>query len=843
MRPLHFPSSLAASNRLICSGNLMVCSASIRLGLAVALLLAALLAPVLAQAGARDDALRAFKVGMALIEGGDLLKGAAQLERAFQLSPHASVLYNIGLAYADAEEFDRAIEYFESYLESDPSDRPRVEQLIVALVQRKQERVQGVAKAMAERLGAAGPEKLGDLLGRLEAAVERLDHPDQIVVSPAEDLPDSNALEAKNQDIYEEVVVSASRQVTTPANAPAGITLISADEIRLSGATNLPDLLRRVPGMSILTTTSGHANLAIRGFNQRISNKVLTLVDGRSVYLDFLGGTFFRALDVDLRDIERIEIIRGPGSTLYGASAFGGVINIITHAPGVVKGGLVHLTGGNGGVLLGNVRYSGRRGIFGYRASVGYEQTNRYELEFGERADYVPNSEDVQLANRALRANAGFRLLPEPGVSIGVSGGVNSLYDNFLAIGLFRDFYMNGLTAHLRADIAIKGLKARVFWNHFQAVAGPGWQPVGGVDLTVATESNVVDVEASYSASLVLGVQHDLSAGAGYRIKTIDWAYLDGYHLEHHLSGFAEDRITFLPQLVAVLGFRFDQHPLVGFTPSPRGALLLKPTPGQALRFSVGTAFRNPTFLESYLNLTIPTGVVTGVGVASRGSVDLKPESIFSVEIGYVFEESDFVSFEVAGYYERVANLIGLGGIVPQAQIQPPDDTVFIAGTSTFENAEGSFHGGGAEIGVHAFPLDGLDVRANYSFNYTLDQSLVEAGADDAQDRRHPSHMGNIGVSYRSPFGLDANIDIHLVSAVAVPERSFDASGGVVVEACPGEAYAMVSARLGYRLFKDHLELAVSAFNIPAWRDGGHREHCMGTRVGPRVLGSATYRF
>ena len=809
----------------------------------VALLLVILLSPLQAHAGARDDALRAFKVGMALIEGGDFLKGAAQLERAFELSPHPSVLYNIGLAYAEASQFDRAVEAFERYLESEPTDRENVEQLIVMLAQRREELSQQAAQVMAEQVGVEGPDELEDLLGRLEAAVRRLDHPEARTVLPTEDVLDPTALEAKEKDIYEAVVVSASRQVTTPANAPAGITLISADDIRLSGATNLPDLLRRVPGMSILTMGSGHANLAIRGFNQRISNKVLTLVDGRSVYLDFLGGTFFRTLDVDLRDIERIEIIRGPGSTLYGASAFGGVVNIITRAPGSEKGGLVYMTGGNGGVLLGNVQFSGRRGIFGYRASVGYEQSNRYEIEFGDRADYQPNVEDVSLANRGVRANAGIRLVPAADVSIGLSGGMNSFYDNFFAIGLFRDFWMRGSTSHIRLDLGIRGLKARVFWNHFRADAGPSWQPVGGVDFTTVTRSNIFDVEASYSASLVLGVQHDLNAGAGYRIKTIDWGYLDGYHLEHHLSGFVEDRITFLPQLVAVLGFRFDQHPLVGFTPSPRGALLVKPTPGQALRFSVGTAFRNPTFLESYLNLTIPTGVVSGVGVNSRGSVSLRPENIFSVELGYVYEDSDFVSFEVAGYYERVADLIALGSIVAEGDSQPPADGVFIAGSSTFENAEGSFHGGGAEFGVHAFPVDGLDIRANYSFNYMVDQSLVDAGVDDTQDRRHPMHMGNIGVSYRSPFGLDANVDVHLVSAVSIPERSFDSQGNVVVEGCSADAYAMVSARIGYRLFKDHLELGLTAFNIPGWREGGHREHCLATRVGPRILGSALYRF
>ena len=809
----------------------------------VALVVWLLLLPGQALAGARDDALRSFKMGMALIEGGDSTAGIEELKRAFSLSPHPSVLYNIGLAYAEAGEPEEAIDYFNSYLGSDPADRTEIERLIALLSQRQRELSDGAVRALAEKAGVADPGDFEALLARLEAAVARLDDPEAEVVPVTEDLMDPKLLEAKQSDIYEEVVVSASRQVTTPANAPAGITLITADEIRLSGATNLPDLLRRVPGMSILTMSSGNANLAIRGFNQRISNKILTLVDGRSVYVDFLGGTLFRTLDVDLNDIERIEIIRGPGSTLYGASAFGGVVNIITKQPGASKGGLVHLTAGSGATLLGNVRFSGRRGIFGYQSSVGFEQTNRYGLEFGERADFEPTADDKNLGIRAVRARAGCRLVPEAGVLVGVSGGVNSFFDNFFAIGLFRDFWMAGVSSNVRADIQLRGLTVRAFWNRFQARATPSWQAVGGADLSTDTLSNVIDVEASYSASLFLLVQHDLAAGAGYRIKTIEWDYLDGPHLEHHLSGFAEDRITFIPQLVAVLGFRFDQHPLVGFTPSPRGALLVKPTPGQALRFSVGTAFRNPTFLESYLNLTVPTGVVTGVGVKSLGDTSLRPENIFSVELGYVFEDSDFVSFEVAGYYERVAALIALGDIEPAAAATAPGASGFIAGTSTFQNAAGEFHGGGVELGVHAFPVDGLDVRANYSLSYIVDQGLVDAGADDAMDRRHPTHMANIGVSYRSPFGLDANVDVHLVSDVIVPERSFDASGNVVVDKCVGEAYAMVSARLGYRLFKDHLEIAVTAFNIPGWREGGHREHCLATRVGPRLLGSATYRF
>ena len=596
--------------------------------------------------------------------------------------------------------------------------------------------------------------------------------------------------------------------------------------------------------MSILTMGSANANLAVRGFNQRISNKVLVLVDGRSAYFDFLGGTFFRTLSIDLADIERIEVIRGPGSTLYGANAFGGVINIITKAPGADQGGQVRIVGGTGETLQGNVRFSGRKGIVGWRGSLGYEQTDRFSLEYsGDRQDVVLTTPDPTLALRAMRVNGGVNIVPASNVRIGFSGGLSYLFNNFVAVGVVRDFWMEGLVTDLRADLQFGGLSVRAFWNVFDAKADLSWITYGGIELPNTPTSHTVDVEAVYSGSAMLGVKHDLSVGAGYRLKTIDWEWLDGPHVEQHLNGFVEDRITFLPQLVAVLGFRFDQHPLVGFTPSPRGTILVKPTERQSLRVSAGTAFRTPTFVESYLDLTIPSGV-KGVALNSLGNTELRPENIFSVEVGYTFEDSDFLSFAINAYYERVSNLIALGSVQPAETIELVDDH-FIAGKSVWENGDDVFHGLGGEAEIHAFPLDGLDIRGSYSFNYTIDQGKREAGLTgaDVVDHRHPQHMGSLGASYRSSFGLDANVDLHVVTAVNIPERAFDSVGNVVIGDCEAPAYAMLNARLGFRLPQDKLEFGVTATNLLGWRDGGHREHCMGSPVGPRVMGSATYRF
>lgn len=821
------------------------------------LVLFLLLAPSFALADARDDARRAFRQGMELIAQGQPKEGAARLERAWELLPHPNVLYNIGLAYMDAGEPEKAKDAFRRYLASRPDDGSAVERLLLLLEARDQPPTASAVAPTQENVAAAAsptataplgatagpPTDLTPILNRLDEIQRRLDPPaPSPAVTPSVSEEAAAPLERKEGDVYESVVVSASRKVTSTVDAPAAVTILSRDDIRLSGVTNLPDLLRRVPGMSVMTMGAGNANLAVRGFNQRISNKVLVLVDGRSVYFDFLGGTFFPALDVDLQDIERVEVIRGPGSTLYGANAFGGVVNIITEPAGGTPRGQVHMTGGSGETLLGDVRFTGSQGAFRWRGSVGYEQTDRYALEYGERSDFRSTVEDETLAIRTVRGNGALAWAPNPRTLIGLDAGIAYGFDNFFAIGLFRDFWMQPVTAHVRADLRLGGLGVRAFWNHFEADAGPTWQAVGGADLSTDPRSEVFDVEAEYGGSAMLGVRHDINAGAGYRLKTIRWNYLDGDHTEQHLSGFVEDRITFHEKVAAVIGFRFDQHPLVGFTPSPRAAIVIKPTARQAFRASIGTAFRTPTFLESYLDLVVPS-TVAGVGVRSLGNVNLDPENILAIEGGYTFEDSDYLRFDVAGWYERVSKLIALGRVVPPERSLGLQGDRFIAGSSTFENNEGSFSGGGGEASVDVFPVDGLDLRASYALAWWVDDARRAAGEEDSQDTRHPVHSGNVGATWRAPFGLDANVDVHIVSAISVPERGFDGEGNVIVQPCEAGTYGMLNARVGWRLLKDRLELAVTGRNLTAWKDGGHREHCLGTPVGPRVLGSATYRF
>jgi iron complex outermembrane receptor protein len=151
------------------------------------------------------------------------------------------------------------------------------------------------------------------------------------------------------EDLMNIQVTSVSKTEQKLSQAAAAIFVITQEEIRRSGATNILDLLRMVPGMDVSQINANDWAVSARGFNQQFSNKLLVLIDGRAVYTPLLGGVNWDTQDVPLEDIDRIEVIRGPGATLWGANAVNGVINVVTKKAADTQGGLVTAAGGTQG--------------------------------------------------------------------------------------------------------------------------------------------------------------------------------------------------------------------------------------------------------------------------------------------------------------------------------------------------------------------------------------------------------------------------------------------------------------------------------------------------------------
>lgn len=857
-------------------------------------------------ADVRTEARAHFRRGMRLIGEGQIDQGIAELEEAHRILPHPNVLFNIARAQAEAGRYEQALDYYERYLESDPADRASVEAQITELRARLQsQRAASAApapstpvptpseggadtpvasddeitaledsagqidalgqaaaseelRARAERLRALA-RSLRERRAREAATPEPTETPTPTPITPEtpEPGPVSPPVGAREGDTYEESVVSSARAAQSPLDAPNSTTIVTAQDLRLSGVQEPGQALRRVAGVSLLQTDPGNVQLNIRGLNQRLSNRVVVLVDGRSVYLDFLGTTLWQLLPLNTEDIERIEVIRGPASALYGADAFSGIVNILTRNPGD-GGNYVSAGVGNEGQFRLATGASARVDRFRFRLSGGYQRANQYALEVGtSRVDARPTAVDPNLGYDRLQFNGDASARLGSGVTLRFGGGLATGSFTFQGLSRLRQLHgQNGMFSQafvqLETDV---GLSARVYWNRISAYVQNPARIDGGLELAQRHDvrrQDVVDVELVYRNSFDLaGIDNQVIAGVGYRFKEIDWDWIaGGIQTQHHGSVFVQDTMRFSDVVQIVLSARGDLHPLVGPQVSPRGSIVVHPTAGQTIRLTGGAAFRSPTFVESYVSVPNATPVrgATAFGV---GSTSLNPERMISVELGYMNAMTEYFSLELNGYFNFVYDFIFLSNnqafrLADYARGTPragydPNNQAFAAGQLFFANEPGIFRQLGGELGARVYPVAGLDIYANYAIHETAPLAGGAANSPFARDARTSAHMVNAGVQYRAPFGLHLAVDFSWQSAQTWVEQELDANTNQVVFTSFGlPDYVTLNARVGWSLFDDHLDLAIVGTNLVA---DGHREHPFGQPIDRRFFGSATVRF
>ena len=860
----------------------------------IVLVAAVTLMPTAAMADRRDDARRYFRRAMASIDAGQPREAIALLKKAYEARPHPDVLYNIAQLQAEVGQTRDAIRFFERYLESNPDDAaavearvqdlrrtlppppsarrvPRVRPASVAVdlsaLQRSKDLMQSLATTTGSARLRSAARDLADLQSQLaDTGVVRRRRrkkapppPPKMPAASASpgSTPVSAAAQKRDEPIYDAQIVSASRYIQSPLDAPSATHIITREEIRATGLTNVGELLRRVPGADVMTTSPADVNVSLRGFNQRLSNRLLVLVDGRSVYFDAFGAIFWHLLTINVEDIERIEVIRGPASALYGADAFAGVVNIITRLPGQGRSEIV-AGGGSHAWLHEHASSTGRVGRLGYRLSIGFDNALRFSQELADaRVDQQRNFNNQELAWRMVRANGAFSYRLTDDVGLIFRGGISHGYSEWQAPSGLRDFGINAdANAFASAQLDTRYGLIRVFYNRIDADGGPQFVPLGSNPYRFDLSSSVLDVEALFSREFELVVTHNLQLGGSFRLKQVDWNYLDQEREERHFALFVQDTLQITDWLRFQGSFRVDFHPLLESPPiSPRGALIFRPTRDSAVRLAAGTAFRTPSFLESYVdvgtNFEVPaiTGTTKGSEVIGR---DLEPESIFSAELSYSNTGSDFFDVEIVGYFSRVSNLapVPIPDPADSTRLRDLDEEgvefdpflgVYSVASALYRNEDTTYNAIGGELSVRAYPVDGLDAYVNYAFE-DISVASGEPSAYRFQDRTS-QHKLNLGLRYRSPFGLDLQADFHFVSDQVWAELSLEGAGsGQDIGAASFDlpAYYMVNARMAYRLFDDQVELGVTAYNLT---DNQHRQHPFGQLLGARVLGTVRFRL
>jgi outer membrane receptor protein involved in Fe transport len=832
------------------------------------------------------------------ISAGQVERGIAELKEAYAIKPHPDVLYDIAKAYVDLGDVPEALNYFRQYVATDPEDKQQVLKVMQRLSSITQPATGAAASAQPQPGQPAATQNIDvqKLLAQLQALINQQSAaaappaqqapaapPEADMFEPttvtaasrasakeiAEEL--SGARDASGEELFDEQVVTAGVRASSENKAPASLTVISEEEIRLSGAATIPEILRRVPGMDVAEMNPSDTNISIRGFNRRVSNKVLVLVDGRSVYQDFLGTTLWPLLDVAVQDISRIEVIRGPGSALYGANAFAGVVNIITKIGEDISGARAFLQAGNHNTFEGGVSAGGRTGKLSYRTTVAYDRADKWTKDVADnRTDLAsqfndPNkSREVQRADVAARYDFGQ-------TQVQAGGG----FDNFTALeivplGALRTFGSQGESGFARFEVDNGQTKLKAFWNALRMNSGPEYAPPGLASLNDSIRSDVIDLSAQTGFDFKGYGTHHLNLGGGYRFKSVAWGYFatqangSTRYDEHHFDAFAQEEWQPSKKWSVVLSYRVDREPLLyqqgttagGLVQSPRGSVLYEARPDQVFRFTVGSAFRAATFLESYIDLFAPIPNQPAIGVRFQGSRDLQPEQMLQAELGYRGKWGSTFQPDIVFYAERVKNLITDGALRPPGTAQGAVDPAtgqYVIGYTGFENEPGSFFGLGAELGGKWSPSDGLDLIANYSFEKMFacaNESSTSGCTDSIQTPSQASavlgetaqHKLNVTALWRTRANFDFSMDLHVVSGVTWFEKSFDLTqtAGVLFTPYSIPAYTLLNGRVGYRWVKDKLETGVAFYNLLG---DNHREHPFGNEIGRRVLFTASGSF
>ena len=596
--------------------------------------------------------------------------------------------------------------------------------------------------------------------------------------------------------------------------------MLTAEEIKASGARTIPDALRAVPGVDVFSSRSGQEEVGIRGLDKPLNNRVLVLLDGKTELNGMFENITWERIPVSLQEIDRIEVVEGPASALYGANAVSGVINIITKTPEQLKGGLVSHAGGEANAHSGAALYGNRSGKADYKLGLSERYVHRF-------------SDESLLASRtqAVHALGGYDFSDEQRVAL--SGGLSKFRTQSSA-GSVGSFIEDGIAGFARADYRLRDTKVRAFWNR------------GRTDLKdfAALDDPQLDydtVDADVQHSLALPYENALVIGGGYRRNTAFSKLLPAGTLSQDLwSIYFEDEWRPADRWTLVGSGRLDRHPLTPLAFSPHGSVIYDVAAGQILRLSAGTAFRNPTLLENYLqvneNLPNSNPGFTTTRVATSGDRILAPERMFQLELSHVAQFGAVKTTAALWYYRLRNTIAGTNPVLVSAA--PP----ILNLRSTFGNGGGT-RGEGFELGADARVRSWLNASANYSYQDLKDDDP----STQTSAQSSPRHKVNAGLRARK-FGWTASLSGDWVDAT----RWNQSQPGTAARYAKVPDYCLLNGRVAYAFTGawSGLEASLSAFNLTGRAHyetlpsaGPSLPGQNGELVRARWMGALEYRF
>ncbi len=622
---------------------------------------------------------------------------------------------------------------------------------------------------------------------------------------------DADLLSLSIEDLMDIEVTSASKRAQRLSEVPAAVTVLTSEDIRRSGMTHIADLLRMVPGLHVANIDSNTWAVTARGFNSQFANKLLVMIDGRSVYTPLFSGVYWDVQDVVLEDIDRIEVIRGPGGTVWGANAVNGVINIITKDASQTQGLLV--TGGGGSIDQGNAtaRYGGAIGEnIHYRWSVKYlnrgDFDNRDGLEAHDAWDAIRGSfrYDIKASER----------------------------DHFTFQGDYYDGEVDqttvGLLVQDENDISGGNVIAR--WERTLSEES-NLQLQFYYDRTersgdlLGEDRDTFDADFQYRLSPLPG--HDLVWGVGYRMThdEIDNSLFVSFSPEdrttHLVSAFVQDEISLIDDTLSLtLGSKFENNDYTGLEYQPSVRVLWTPHQRHSAWASVSRAVRSPSRAENDITLLTLNPIPPPPFALFTGNDAFDSEDLLAFELGYRAQPLERVSIDVAAYYNDYQDLRSSEVGVPNPLVLP------LSGANKLDA-----QGYGLEISSTWDVTDFWRLIGGYTL-MMLDVDRVDGSNDPTaggQEKDTPEHQFQLRSRFDLPWNLEFDTTLFYVGKV--PNQ------GV------GD-YARLDARLGWRP-SSHIELSVVGQNLTKHRhdEFGTSFTKVPTAIPRSVYGQLTLRY
>ncbi|WP_158240526.1 TonB-dependent receptor plug domain-containing protein [Telmatospirillum siberiense] len=601
------------------------------------------------------------------------------------------------------------------------------------------------------------------------------------------------------QDLFgEPVTTSVTGTPQRLSSAPVNMDVITADDIRRSGAATLPAILSRLSGIDVYSWSNNSADVAIRGLNQGGSNRLLVMVNGRETYTDALGVVLWENIPVRLDEIRQIEVIKGPNSALYGFNAASGVINIVTYNPQFDEINAERLTIGSDGSQAASAVRTAQWRAGGIRLSGGWNKDPESEFHPRYAGDRLAGSDPS--INRTVNLDGQTALDDRSTLRIQTSATDGSMRANYL-MPFYIDLSLAAGKIEYSRDIGFGQIEASLMHNHFD---------VGQYRNSLATGSLSNDVTIAKLQHLFKSSADDtLRFGTEYRRDEMPSFPAKGGHLlsqDAALSGmWNHDFSNDVSLLTALRGDRYwlqRDGPVIDGSPwtnedynrsiyawSYNSALVWRPTALDSVKISAARGLTLPSLLELGVAnpMTVPFAPpsVPTAKLLSLGNPQLQPTKITHYELSYERSVPQWnTSGKIAAYHQLVS---GLRDISATQLIEPlPTPTLL----STYVNTGGA-HLNGVEIDLKGRLGEGWRWNANYSFEAVADQGTPDQYHDFS--RSTPRHKANAGIGW-DIGSWESDLSLRIVSATEMAQQI--AFG--VYELVPIKTTVSLNPRLAY---------------------------------------------